>query len=291
MLCVEFSIKDLSSKGTRDNLLARIKKHICALLNNNGGKLFLSAIDGSQQDKIKADDVVRPIEQYFRTVMDTFKVHKLFKILSQTCDDILDVKGSPVLCTLNYHLFLPTDTQILSIPPSEVETVKRMLIESRIVEITEEKIPNAFVLGRESGLLESKTVQLKKLKSEKSKRIDLADRIINNNITHYISAFANCSGGCIYFGINDSGVVEGEELLDQNQDKIIKKVENAVSRLTWLEHGEGLKRGRQWDIVFVPTKNADGKLLGINVCDCNYHEALPRWSICQGARKLPYCRR
>ena len=263
MLRVEFSIKDLSSKRTRDSLMARIKKHTCALLNSNGGKLFLRAIDASQQNKIKADDVVRPIEQSFRTVMDTFKVHKHFKILSQTCDHIiLDVKGSPVLCTLNYHLFLPTDTQILSIPSGEVETVKRMLIESRIVEITEEKIPNAFVLGRESGLLESKTVQLKKLKSEKSKRTDLADRIINNYVTHYISAFANCSGGCIYFGINNSGIVEGEELLDLNQNKIIEKVENAVSRMTWLEHGEGLKRGKQWDIVFVPTKNADGKLLG-----------------------------
>ena len=123
------------------------------------------------------------------------------------------------------------------------------------------KIPNEFVLGRESGLVESKTVQFKKMKSEKSKRIDLADRIMNNNITHYISAFANCSGGCIYFGINNSGIVEGEELLDLNQNKIIEKVENAVSRMTWLEHGEGLKRGKQWDIVFVPTKNADKKLM------------------------------
>ena len=142
MLQVEFSIKDLSSKRTRDSLMARIKKHTCALLNSNGGKLFLRAIDASQQDKIKADDVVRPIEQYFRTFMNTFNVHKHFKIHRQTCDGIiLDIKGSPVLCTLNNHLFLPTDTQILSIPPGEVETVKRMLTESRIVGIAEEKIP------------------------------------------------------------------------------------------------------------------------------------------------------
>ena len=106
-----------------------------------------------------------------------------------------------------------------------------------------------FIKDKDCGFQESKTVQLKNLKADLSKRTTIADRMIGkgNKFSHYVSAFANHNGSHMYYGIADDGIVAGELIPNADSGKITKKVE-----MIWPEQIGQPKRGEHWEIWFRP---------------------------------------
>ena len=111
-----------------------------------------------------------------------------------------------------------------------------------------------FFKDKNSAIQESNKVQLKNVKAGPSKRTTLADRMTgkSNKFSCYVSAFANYSGGHIYYGIRDDGVVEGELISNEDIIEITKKVEKAINKMIWPEQIGQPKRGEHWDIFFEP---------------------------------------
>jgi hypothetical protein len=257
--------RDTKTNKARDTILTEIKKNVCALFNTDGGRLVLIANDATDDKTINADSVIRPIEQQFQNIIGS-EVHNKFNVLEQTNNKItLDIQGLPKLCTLITNLFLPTCTEIQLIYAWEQDKLQQILFERRIVEISEQKLPEQFSSGRKCGIHESKTVQFKCLKTEKKGKTDFADRVINNKFTSTISSFANASGGNIFYGIKDDGTVVGVPLSNLEKEEITKKLDAEVRKMIWPEE---IKRGKQWDIKFVPCDSESMFVMVISVLPC-----------------------
>ena len=238
-------------------LKKEIECKICALLNSNGGQLVLTTSkDTDMTDALKK---IKPYEQHFRNVIGTYPVHEYFKILQEGNTIILVVSGLPSLCTLNTNLYLPTDRQIILLPGTERGTLRKILFESRIVEILKHEVPEQFCYGHTTDLHESKTVQFKEIKAKRKGRKDFVSRAIDNKFTDYISGFANASGGTIFWGIQDDGTVVGELLPREEKDckEITGKLEKEVKKMIWPKESGEINRGKQWDVNFVPVTNCD----------------------------------
>ena len=253
---------------------AAIKESICALLNSNGGKVVLTA---SNDDKINADKQIRPYEQYFKEKIGTYNLHKYFKISHSPQEYnrvTFDVLRLPTLCTLNTNLYLPTETQISLLSPTEQDALCEILFtKKQYVEMSEMKVPEQFYYGRKHDRGESKTVQFKNLNAEKKRRNDFVSRAINNKFTEYVSAFANASGGMIYYGIEDNGTVVGELLARGEKDRkeITEKLEKAIRKMIWPKESGKIERGKQWDIKFVPVKDCKERrfVIVVSISPCS----------------------
>ena len=262
---------DVSLAKNEKNLKEEIQKSICALLNSNGGKLVLTARNDT--DLVNADKNIRPCEQYFRNnVIGVYNVHK-YIVLKRVGNRItLVVSGLPTLCTLNTNLYLPTDRQMVLLPATEQDALRKILFESRIVEISEHKVPEKFCYGHKTKFGESKTVQLKNIEAEKKGRKDFVSRAIDNKLKECISAFANGSGGVIYYGIKDDRTVVGELLAGGEKDRqeITEKLEKEVRKMIWPEESGKIECGKQWNIEFVPVTNCSEKrfVIVVSVSPC-----------------------
>ena len=234
-----------------------IEKKICALLNSNGGKLVLTTSKGT--DMTDALKKIKPYEQYFRNVIGVYPVHEYFEILQECNRIILVVSGLPSLCTLSTNLYLPTDRQMLLVPGTERGTLRKILFESRIVEISKNQVPEQFRYGHATNLHESKSVQFKDIKAKRKGRKDFVSGAIDNKFTDYISGFANASGGRIFYGIKDDRTVVGELLPREEKDceDIQRELGREVKKMIWPKESGEIKRGKQWNIKFVPVRNCD----------------------------------
>ena len=248
---------DLSLAKSNKGLKKDIEKKICALLNSNGGKLVLTT--SKDTDMIDALKKIKPYEQYFRNVIGVYPVHEYFEILQEGNRIILVVSGLPSLCTLSTNLYLPTDRQMLLVPGTEQGTLRKILFESRIVEISKNQVPEHFCYGHTTNLHESKSVQFKNIKAKRKGRKDFVSRAIDNKFPDYISGFANASGGRIFYGIKDDRTVVGELLPreENNCKEITRKLEGEVKKMIWPKESGEIKRGKQWNIKFVPVRNCD----------------------------------
>ena len=238
-------------------LKKEIERNICALLNSNGGKLVLTTSkDTDMTDALKK---IKPYEQYFRSVIGVYPVHKYFEILQEGNTITFVVSGLPSLCTLRTNLYLPADRQMLLLPGTERGTLCKILFESRIVEISKNEMPEQFRYGHTTNLHESKSVQFKNIKAKRKGRKDFVSRAIDNKFTDYISGFANTSGGMIFYGIQDDGTVVGELLPNAEKDceEIPRKLEREVKKMIWPKESGEINRGKQWDVKFFPVTNCD----------------------------------
>ena len=279
---MELSLSLGESKGKPKidkETISKIGKSVCALLNSDGGKIKLKIVDYNKASGLSikdSDQLIRTIEQHYQAFVNTFDSSKNieFSGFDQTCNTFtLEVKGLTLLCSLEYSIYLPTNAQVKPIKPVEnEETVKKILDGRRLVDVTETELANvqtSFVLDAYIGQ-ESKTVQFKLLKAEKPK--GLAERIIDHHLTHYVSAFANHKGGRIYYGVDDDGVVKGTVISEKDKQEITKKVSkylntadeqdrtdaSTVNRMQWPDNIRPQK-GIQWDIMFKPVEDDDGK--------------------------------
>ncbi|XP_028404401.1 uncharacterized protein LOC114527031 [Dendronephthya gigantea] len=72
----------------------------------------------------------------------------------------------------------------------------------------------------------------------------------SNKFSCYVSAFANHRGGHIYYGIDDDGIVQGENI--EEHSEIEKKVEKSIQKMIWPDVIGRPKRGEHWEIFFEP---------------------------------------
>ena len=268
-LRIEFSSSLANSKAK--GKLKEILNAVCAILNSSkqGGKLILFSESGPYSDK-NADDITRKIEQIFEA---TFGLEATCEIIDKIPQENVSemhyqIKQTTTLpsqlYTINYNLYRTSNTQVHNIPSSEpldriVEVIKG--------ERTREKKDvlgnhhKTFVHDTVVHLEESKEVQLKSLDDECTKSLE--DRMTNesNKLTHYVSAFANGTGGHIYYGIklneNGSYVAYGQTVIDK--DKIINKVKSTIDRMfIWRgRNKEHLNKGQHWDIYFEKVSNTE----------------------------------
>ena len=253
-----------TGKSYKERITKEINKTINALLNSGGGTLEM--IYKSIPVRKQIDACVRIIEQKIGDFIGTVGLvsNIEFEVLPQKI--FIHVKEVEGLFVVNYNLYLPTKSQVKVIQPSEsVAKVKAVI--NRVGKPVKEVLrPGAcyqdFVMKERATCDEDTNTQWKSLKSEPSKNVTLADRITgkSNKLSCYISAFANHSGGHIYYGINDDGIVEGEIMTDKDQIEITRKITKTVEKMIWPGHCSGVQqKGRHWDIFFMPVKDGEGK--------------------------------
>ena len=246
-------LRKFNNKRYKEKILKEITGSICAMRNSNGGKVVVH-IDAANNDMSisqMSSVVVRAVEQHLTAIIGSMGIaHNIHFEEDEETVTIL-IKKASSLTTVDYHLHLPTQTQVTQILPWEPqekikeEILKRNAPHEPVLLGSHMKI---FSNNKQSGLSESKTVQLKNLKAAPSKSTTLADRMIGNKFDCYVSAFANYKGGNIYYGIDDDGIVAGE-FIPNEEVKIIKKLEKTINKMIWPEPP---KREVDWAIFFEP---------------------------------------
>ena len=252
---VLLSFKKMNEKDYRESQLTTIVSIICALFNSDGGDLNMEFED----DLIlrnETDGILRMIEQRLVDTIGSCLFHTEVRILKKNAKQLVfTVDSSQSLCTVDYNLYLPTQSQVIPISPWEhPERVKAILNREVRIQQPFENYGD-FVLNRQVPFEEFDSIQFKQLKSEKSKCVSLADRMTNksNKLERYISAFANNNGGRVFYGISDDGVVQGETIGKKDREEIIRKVTKTINQLIW--PGGKLERNKHWDIQFAPVKD------------------------------------
>ena len=251
----ELSLRKFREDKTyKTEILKEIIAAICAMLNTNGGIVMINIDADCNISVSQMSSMVRTAEQHLIAIIGTnIASHIHFKEDKETVT--IFVKKADSLITVDYHLYLPSQTQVIQVPPSDPqEKVKNDIVNRNAVDepVQLESHEKTFFENKECGLSETKTIQLKNLKAGASKNTTLANRIIgkSNKFTCYVSAFANYKGGHIYYGIDDDGIVVGELIEDEmDKSKIIKKVEESIDKIIWPEQP---KRKVHWEISFEP---------------------------------------
>lgn len=253
-------LRIINEKKYREFTMKQIVSNVCALLNSDGGALSLDYMKEATTRK-PISECIRMIEQRLYEAIGCSITYSKVKIQILPMSIGLDVEPSDSFVTLNYNLYIPNETQVIPVPSSEPFGKVKEIIRDRKscgdVTVLGSHC-REFIKGQNVKILESKSVSFKCLKSCPSKNVTLADRITgrSNKFVFLVSAFANHSGGHIYYGIKDEGVVEGEETNDKDQDEIAKKVTKVINKIIW--SGSQPQRGTDWDIFFVPVKNNHG---------------------------------
>ena len=235
----------------KEEIMKEIIAAACAMLNSNGGKVVIN-IEGSNDISLsQMSTVVRRIEQNLITIIGT-TITEYVKYEEDEKAVTIFVDKADSLITINYNLYLPSKTQVNQVLPSESQDRVKEILSRRVVEepVQRGSHRKLFTKGKGCGLAETKTIELKKVKADKSKRTSLADRMTGkgNKFCCYVSAFANHKGGHIYYGVDDDGVVTGEVIPDELESgKITTKVEKTIHKMIWPELP---KRKVNWDIFF-----------------------------------------
>ena len=258
-----FNLQEFGTNKHRDQaVVLSIVSSICAFLNDIGAwKLKVDSKSDSAYLPTGLKGFMRVIEQKLCGLFGCSTVGNQIHVSPSKKDRtglIITVEASHSLFhTVNYNLYFPTETQIILIPPTESpDNIKSVLFREVINKedalVLSTDLRRHFVYKKQFPLQESARVQFKNLKSEKSKCVSLADRIVSksNKLDCYISAFANKHGGQLFYGITCEGLVEGEIVQDKDRQEIIRKVSKTIGNMVWYE-GD-LKKGKHWDIEFVP---------------------------------------
>ena len=251
-------------KRYKEQIIQEIKAAICAMLNSNGRKIVIDIETDGNETPVGGSpfsQVIRMLEQSMIPIIGTQNTISNITLKEDKEGIVISVKKSDSLVTNYYNLYLPTKTQVVRVSSWEPLTK----ITNRKVVLEPVKLGchcQIFRKDKSCEFSESQTVQFKKLEARATKRTTLADRIIgkDNKFSCYVSAFANYRGGHIYFGIGDDGIVVGERIANEEDErKITRKVEKAIKKMIWPDHICQLKRGENWDIFFQPVLDEDNK--------------------------------
>ena len=257
-----------SNKKYKEQIIQEIIAAICAMLNSNGGKVVIDVESDDNDMPLISSHMSLLIRILEQCMISIIGIHQTVLNISfqQDKEDIVTVvKKSGSLITTNYNLYLPSQSQVVLVPPCEpLEKVKHNIINRKVI-LEPVQIGShcqIFFKDKICGIHESKTVQMKHLEAYATKRTTLADRMIGkgNKFSAYVSGYANYKGGHIYYGITDDGVVVGEVITnEEGKREITKKVEKAIKKMIWPEHIGEPKRDEHWDIFFVPVLDEDNK--------------------------------
>ena len=248
-----------SNKKYKEELLKAILIAICAMLNSNGGRVVLY-YDTCKCDLVayRVSLLIRILEQTLIATIGSNQTVSNVYFKPDKEKIIILVKKVDCQITINYNLYLPSQSQVVQVFPWEpLEKVKDDVITRKVVQepVQLGSHHKRFLKGEICGFHESKEIMFKNVKADASKRTRLADRITSkgNKFSCYVSAFANHNGGCMYYGITDDQVVEGELIPNgKDKDEIIKKVEKTINKMIWPKQIGQPKREEHWDILFEP---------------------------------------
>jgi hypothetical protein len=261
------SVENIVTIKMYKEMLKEIVNATCAMLNSNGGKVMLH--DCKKIESLSSSEMsvlVRKLEQIMISIIGTNQTVSNINIEEDKEGTVIFVKKVNSLITTNYNLYLPSQTQVNLVSPLESpEKVMEDIINRNVVLEPVELGSHSkiFVKNKNCSIQESKKVQLKNLKANPSKHSTLADRMVakGNKFSCYVSAFANHSGGHIYYGIEDTDrVVKGERIpCEQNMGEIIKRVEKTINKMIWPAQIGQPKRGKHWEIFFEPVVDENSK--------------------------------
>ena len=131
---METELRVLFPPSGSKKLLEPVLKAVCAILNScrNGGRLIVYAHEKVEEEicypysQKDVDDITRKIEQKLQA---TFGVEPAREILTRIpttthevlCEMCFEVKPTTLLplYTINYNLYVTTDTQVHEVPASE----------------------------------------------------------------------------------------------------------------------------------------------------------------------------
>ena len=258
---IKLPAKHFENKKTKQ----KIRSTLCAFFNTkHGGTIEFRPEERpwSDEDKFK-----RCVEQKIQVSAGTnYLCNKTSWDSGKDGKLLITVEQTDELHTVDYNLYLASDTQVLSLKSGDtnVEDVRTILTKRQIPKEKAKVLGThrkTFVQKTKLGLSESKKIQLKMFKCEKTPNVGLRKRISNNKnkVVKTISAFANTYGGDIYCGITDDKDILGESIADNSEkEKITAAVAKAINSMVWpQEHGKP-KRGEQWEIYFEPVKDHEG---------------------------------
>ena len=219
--------------------------------NTNGGKVVLY----NPCKRVLVEHfsfLVRALEQFMISILGVNKT--LSNILFQEEKECLSIciKKVDSLITTNYHLHLPSETQVVQVSPLESLKYVQDIMNSEIV-LKPPQHEKIKIKTQSCGMHESKMCNFKELKVDQSKRTTSADRMTgeSNKFSCIVSAFGNYKGDRNYHVITDDGVVK-EEVLSSEDEKhdLKKKVEKAINKMIWPEQIGQPKRGEHWGLSF-----------------------------------------
>ena len=251
---IKFLVENLSDKKYKEDIKKAVAMAICAWANSNGGKVEIR--DEETEEKLVStsllDSLTRTLEQSLISRLGA-EITESVDISENKCEKMIAISvcKARLLTTIKYNLYRPTKKQVELIDnrPNALKIVNRRFVDQPVQLGSHQK---KILKGQDCNLGENETIQFKHLKSESSKCFTLADRMIgkSNKFNCYVSAFANHRGGHIYYGIDDNGIVRGEEIVETS--KIEKKVEEAIQKMIWPDIIGRPKRGEHWEIFFEP---------------------------------------
>ena len=285
IITIELNEKHLSSSSSHgsksnkkpwDEKMSEITAVICAFFNSSSGgrlRLKFEKKPSAQVPKL-IDNIIRRIEQSVLHFVGVATLSASFSLHSVDDDGIqFVVKPANRFCTVECHLYLPTDSQVNPISfvgDSSKKVAEIVQPQDHIIEVKFKEHCKHFFYQESTpdGLRESQTVEFKHLKDEATSNVTLADRMTNktNKLVNYVSAFATHDGGHIYYGIDDTTyVVEGQVANAEEREKIRTKVANVLSKMVWPVRKPELF----WKIDFVPVyiKKQCGMSSLSEVCD------------------------
>ena len=249
-----------SDKKYKERMLKEIVAYLCALMNDSGGEIKFNFNKVQKNAAKRINSFIRIVEQSCTNIVGT-QMTVLNLDTRIVCNNVMcTVKKSEFFITTHYNLYLPSTTQVLSV--SSTENIKDNILTRQHVyqPVQLGSHHKSFVRHTFCNLTEDKQIQLKLLEAGAKNCTKLVQRMINNKLIVYVSAFANHNGGHIYYGITDDGVVAGEKIpTDEDIIEIIKKVEKAIKKMIWPEHIGQPKRGKHWNIFFEPVVDENSK--------------------------------
>nr|WP_243277409.1 ATP-binding protein [Clostridium tepidum] len=83
----------------------------------------------------------------------------------------------------------------------------------------------SYRLNEKFNLIEDYQCEFKEIKGPSFKNV------INSTISEYIASFLNSSGGSIYYGITDDGIIKGIKLDGHNIDEVNKLIYNNLANI------------------------------------------------------------
>jgi hypothetical protein len=260
-------MSDDLNKRYQTNTFNKIIHITNGLFNGDGGKLTL-VFDTPLPPKGHIKKSERKIEQKISdfTGVVTLAYDLTIKKKNGSMEIIVAESNTSCIFTLHYNLYVPTNQQVIEVPPNaSFKKVRDILC--RNIPPLEAVEPGShfkeFTFGTAVDFGESKTVQFKHLLEKRTKNISLAQRLIKNGkFLCYVSAFANHSAGHIYIGIDDNGIVQGEKITLRDETELKKEISKAVGNMIWPDnsHTQGGEEKR-WQINFEAVKNSDGEIV------------------------------
>ena len=229
------------AKELENEVANTVANTVVGMLNTNGGVVVIKYTNKTPE---QVTTLTRAVEQRIGNFTEAINLSNSVEINQDKNSLLLTVRPTNSLVTVDSHLYMPTESQARRIrPDNSIHTLNALFNPERTREVSD--VP---FIELPAETKDTKYVQFKDLKKERTKCVTLADRITNksNKIRNYLSAFANTKGGVICFTpVRDDPL--DEQAIDK--DEITRKVTKVVNSMFWTE-GK-IKKGIHWDIEFV----------------------------------------